>query len=225
MNIEHAKRVLAHQQRQQNMLISSAFPSKYLKAADLSGEPTPVTMTIVKQEQVARNGDPQPVLYMKEFQQGMVLNKTNGKAIAKLFGDDTNNWRGQRIEIFEAMVEFQGDVVPAIRVRPIKTANINADKVTQKVTPELDSWDPTEPAGPPPALKAGEAASRAGIESFKSWRDALSKEEFDMVRPFLERLMATAKYSDSSAQSVNKPSISEEALKRVRKPKGDQPDV
>jgi len=211
MNIDHAKRVLRHQQEQQkNMLISTAFPSKYLKAADLSGEPTTVTMTLVKNEQVARNGDAQPVLYFKEFQQGIVLNKTNAKAIAKLFGDDTNRWRGSKIELFEAMVEFQGDVVPSLRVRAAKV--------------EKKEWDPLEAAPPPLVLKEGEAASRQGMAAFRSWRDALSKEDFEVVRSFLERLMATAKYVDDRNQTTtadDKPSVSEEALKKVRKPKKD----
>src|SRR3977135_2372694 len=120
MNIDHAKRVLEHQEEQLNMLISSAFPSKYLKSADLSGEATPVTMTVVKLEQVAKSGDTQPAVYFKEVKQGSVLNKTNAKSITKLYGDDTNRWNGQKIELFEAMVEYQGDVMPALRVRAIR---------------------------------------------------------------------------------------------------------
>ena len=210
MNIEHAKRVLRHQQEQQkNMLISAAFPSKYLKAADLSGQATTATMTLVKTEQVARTGDPQPVLYLKEFQQGLVLNKTNGKAIAKLFGDDTAHWRGKKIEIFEAMVEFQGDVMPALRVRAAKVA-------------EPDPW---EAAAPPACLADGERASRQGMDAFSAWHDALSKEDFATVQPFLARLRASALYADSSTHSVNKPGLTEEALKKVRKPKEGQPDV
>jgi len=183
------------------MLISSAFPSKYLKAADLSGEPTTVTMTLVKSEQVARGADAQPVLYFKEFQQGMVLNKTNAKTIAKLFGDDTNNWRSKKIELFEAMVEFQGDIMPALRVRAAKIA-------------EQEPWDDL---APPPALKDGEAAARQGMAQFRAWRDALNKEDFEHVRPFFERLMASAKYADKN--TVGNPGVSKEALEKMKKPK------
>jgi len=144
------------------MLISSAFPSKFLKAEDLAGATTPVTMTFVKMEQVAKSGDLKPVLYFKEFTQGMVLNKTNSKAISKLYGDDTNRWKGQKVELFEMMVDFQGDVVPALRIRPLKdsipwenpTEPVKlSDEAKEKIlnkkakTKLIPGWDPDEQPG------------------------------------------------------------------------------
>ncbi len=191
MNIDHAKRVLEHQEEQLNMLISSAFPSRYLKAADLSGEATTVTMTIVKQEQVAKSGDMQPVLYFREFKQGLVLNKTNAKSITKLYGDDTNRWNGQKVELFEAMVDFQGDVVAALRVRPFK------DVIPWEMPPtqQQPSKFPTPVAGNTNELaliKLGEEAAAKGIDEFRWWRDGLTHEDLDLVRPHMDRLLAEA---------------------------------
>jgi len=192
MNIDHAKRVLEHQEEQLNMLISSAFPSKYLKAADLSGEATTVTMTIVKSEQVAKSGDTQPVVYFREFQQGMVLNKTNAKSISKLYGDDTNNWKGKKIQLFEAMVEYQGDVMPALRIRGIKDAipweQPPTDYLAERSNKELIPGNPNGLA----LLKLGEEAAAKGIDEFRWWRDGLTHEDLDLVRPHMDHLLAEA---------------------------------
>lgn len=47
----------------------------------------------------------------------MVLNKTNANNIAFLYGEETDDWQGAEIVLFEAMVDFQGKTVPALRVR------------------------------------------------------------------------------------------------------------
>lgn len=50
----------------------------------------------------------------------MPLNKTNGKVLAKAFGDDSRDWVGHDIVIYKSTTEFQGDIVPCLRIR---TAN------------------------------------------------------------------------------------------------------
>lgn len=101
------------------MKMSEAFPSKYLKAADLQGKQARVVMDRVDEEQVGNNPneDPKPILYFVGKEKGMVLNKTNAGNIADTYGDDSEDWHGEEIILFEAMVDFQGRTVPAIRVR------------------------------------------------------------------------------------------------------------
>ena len=69
------------------MRISAAFPSKYLKAADLQGKQVTVVMSHVTMETIG--DDERPVLYFKGKDKGLVLNKTNANTIADAFGDDT----------------------------------------------------------------------------------------------------------------------------------------
>ena len=103
------------------MNISSAFPSNYIKAADLQGKRVTVKMAGVKIEKLGQ--DEKPVLYFQGKNKGMVLNKTNAKKIMSAYGIDTQGWAGKEIVLFEAQVEFQGDTVPAIRVAiPAKPA-------------------------------------------------------------------------------------------------------
>src|SRR5689334_21341120 len=98
--------------------IMSAFPSKYLKAADFE-EPQMLTMRSVKMEEIA-NGEHKSVLYSHEHEKGLVLNKTNARAIAKLYGANPEEWSGKPIVAFNAMVEFRGDMVESIRLRAPK---------------------------------------------------------------------------------------------------------
>jgi arabinogalactan endo-1,4-beta-galactosidase len=97
------------------MKISSAFPSDYLKAADLQGQAVTVTMAHVSIETVGK--DQKPILYFQGKERGLVLNKTNASKISEMYGDDTENWTGGKIILYEAMVDFKGDTVAAIRVR------------------------------------------------------------------------------------------------------------
>lgn len=97
------------------MRVSDAFPSNYLKASDLQGRAVTVKMDKATMETLGN--DEKLVLYFIGKEKGMVLNKTNANNIAFIYGDDTDLWHGQEIQLFEAMVDFQGKTVPAIRVR------------------------------------------------------------------------------------------------------------
>lgn len=96
------------------MRISDQFPSDYLRAVDVENEATFI-MATVKMEKLGE--DTKPVLYFEEQEKGLVLNKTNASTIATLYGDDTDEWRGEAITLFSAMVSFQGRNVPAVRVK------------------------------------------------------------------------------------------------------------
>jgi arabinogalactan endo-1,4-beta-galactosidase len=98
------------------MQISQAFPSEYLKAADLQGRQVRVLMAHVELRDVG--DDNKPVLFFQGKSKGVVLNKTNANNIALAYGDDTDGWVGHEVVLYEAMVDFQGRSVPAIRIRP-----------------------------------------------------------------------------------------------------------
>lgn len=97
------------------MKVSQAFPSDFLKAADLDGENLRVVMTRVEMKDIG--DDHKPVVYFKGQEKGLVLNKTNANNIAAEYGDDMDDWTGQEIILFTAWVDFQGKSVEAIRVR------------------------------------------------------------------------------------------------------------
>lgn len=97
------------------MLISQAFPSEFLKAADLQDRTVTVVMDHVELKDV---GDgTKPVLYFQGKDKGLCLNKTNSNNIALVYGDDTDDWAGKELMLYPTMVDFQGRSVPAIRVK------------------------------------------------------------------------------------------------------------
>ena len=118
------------------MKIGAAFPSKYLKASDLNDKPFVLTMDKVTIEEVGKQQDERPILYFLKAEKGLVLNKTNANVIAKLYGDDTDGWEGNQIELYPTMVDFGGEQVEAIRVRaPRKNAGAGAQPRQQEPPP------------------------------------------------------------------------------------------
>lgn len=99
------------------MNIETAFPSKYLKAADLQGRSVRVTIRSVLMEAVGKNQDQKPILYFQGKDKGLCLNRTNSNTIAMIYGQETDNWIGGEVELFPTTVEFGGQMTEAIRVR------------------------------------------------------------------------------------------------------------
>jgi len=97
------------------MKMSAAFPSKYLKAADLNGREVTVTIEDCQMEKLGE--DTRPVLYFRGKDKGLVLNKTNAGMIADSYGDDSDGWTGQPIVIYPDKTLFQGQMTPCLRVR------------------------------------------------------------------------------------------------------------
>ena len=97
--------------------INSLYPSKYLKSSDFT-QPRQMTVARLAQEEVGQDKELKTILFLNESQQGIVLNKTNAKMMAHLFGSETDNWANQRIEIFSEPKTFGGNVVDGISIRP-----------------------------------------------------------------------------------------------------------
>jgi hypothetical protein len=105
------------------MKISEAFPSKYLKHADLQGREVKKKIAYVQKEQVGLNGEEKPVLHFVGEQRGLVLNKTNSNTMSCAYGDDTEAWRGREITLFPTRVDFKGRPTDTIRVRVTKNGS------------------------------------------------------------------------------------------------------
>jgi len=98
------------------MHIDQLYPSRFLRCADLNGQPMRVVIKGLSREDVS--GEQKVVLSFTNNAKGLILNKTNGRAIAKALGcDDTKDWRGKSITLVPAVTDFKGDTVDCIRVR------------------------------------------------------------------------------------------------------------
>ncbi len=121
------------------MNIETAFPSKYLKASDIPTGKT-VRLKIASFEEGVKFGeDLRPVVGFHKTDKSLVLNKTNAnriymtvaREIGKEAAKETDNWIGQDIELYSEMVEYQGRLTEAVRVRvpsgpaPAQAAPVN----------------------------------------------------------------------------------------------------
>ena len=122
------------------MQISAAFPSEFLKAADLQGREVKVTVDRVEMREVG-DGD-KPVLFFQGKEKGVVLNKTNADTLASAYGEETDGWAGQPIVLFTTSVLFEGRRVQGIRVRipqqPRRAATAAPKAVQQLVAQSED---------------------------------------------------------------------------------------
>lgn len=100
------------------MDINKIYSGETFKADDLGdNEPTfQINSVEVKQFD---NGN-KLVIGVAGEKKKLVCNKTNAKRIAHMFGGETDNWIGQSITLYVEHVDFQGNIVPAIRVKVMK---------------------------------------------------------------------------------------------------------
>ena len=80
------------------MHISKMKQSRYLKTADVDDDVL-VTIDRVELEKIDHDSDEEKyVLYMQEFDKGLVLNWTNIQLLAKATGsEDTDTWAGNQV--------------------------------------------------------------------------------------------------------------------------------
>ncbi len=117
------------------MKISEAFPSQYLKADDLDGNNVTVTIKDIEHVEIGQKKEQKLAISFVGKKKMMILNKTNASIIAKLHGDETEEWVGKRITLTARDVEFQGDVILALRVSLTKPAP--APKVVKPLAEEF----------------------------------------------------------------------------------------
>lgn len=106
------------------MKTSDVFPSQWLAAADVE-TPTNVTVKGVTVEEIGRDKERKPVIWFNELNKGLICNKTNWTNLAKLCGsDDSDEWSGRAVQLYAAAVQFGGEEVNAVRVRPASTGKL-----------------------------------------------------------------------------------------------------
>jgi len=125
------------------MDINSAFPSNYLKAADLRGGRVTVAIDSVVIENIG--DEDKPIVYFQGKEKGLVLNKTNANMITEIAkSSETDAWAGVRVTLYSTRVDFQGRRVDAIRVDYPPAARTQASQAMQEVPPPNDGDRPPD---------------------------------------------------------------------------------
>jgi len=124
------------------------FPSKYLKCADLKAKPRVVEIENAPVETLKNaKGEEQRkvVLYFKGAKKALPLNLTNFDAVMDIAGsDETNDWRGTKVELFPTTTMMGGKVTDCIRIRPPQGVPATPPPAASKpaVDPEFDQEIP-----------------------------------------------------------------------------------
>lgn len=102
------------------MKSSDVFKSKYLKGDQIGDRKVVVAIQRIEMEEVGRKKEQLPVLYFTGKDLGMVCNRTNWRTLTTMLGEETDDWIGQRITLYTAPVEFEGETTMALRIMPKK---------------------------------------------------------------------------------------------------------
>ena len=88
------------------------------------------------------------VLYFHGTGKGLILNKTNIRRLAEMFGPETNNWPGNPVELYAEEVDAFGETHTAVRIADRVPKELPAD-VRQFMQPVSDE-EAGEIFGPTP---------------------------------------------------------------------------
>ena len=121
------------------MKVDDLYPSRWLKASDLEGQPRLATIEVFTLEEVEQGKPRKPVLRLRGIEAGFVLNKVNGRTLAEFLGDETDAWIGKQIVLYPAKVDYAGQLVDAIRCR------------APRQRPQATNTPPKTPQALPPA--------------------------------------------------------------------------
>jgi hypothetical protein len=99
---------------------NDAYPSKYFKAKDYVDDWTlTVEIEMARLEPFDNGGkDEKLVVYFRRQKSGLVTGPVIFDQIVEVTGqEDSDDWKGHRVELFRDWTKFQGKDVECIRVR------------------------------------------------------------------------------------------------------------
>ncbi len=99
------------------------FPPKdWLRASDLGEKDVSVIIEKIVSEELQMEGGKKErrcILSFKGAKKRFVLNITNAKTIARIYGRDTAAWIGQKIILFPTETKFGSETVECIRIKKV----------------------------------------------------------------------------------------------------------
>ena len=102
------------------MDVAEMLKGDFFKADDLRASgPRTLKIAEVKKEMVGQGAEAEekPVVYFIGSDQKLVLNKTNTRKLAELFGGTTDEWQGAEVELFQTQTQMSGKEIDCVRVR------------------------------------------------------------------------------------------------------------
>lgn len=186
---------------------SEMYPGRFLKSDMLKGQKVTITITdILGEDLIGENNKAKSewIVKIKERPLQLVLNKTNGFCLYRMFGGDPHSWIGKRITIYPTTTKFGKDTVDAIRVwgspdiaedmeitvpqgrKKAWNTVMHAVKVAQKQAPASDQPKPSRENLDPRILAGLNLLAEADADEFL--RTHASYSQKDMLAALNARL-------------------------------------
>lgn len=112
------------------MNAKSLFPKELISGADVhdaKGKPIYLLATIsgLKQIEVGPEKEHRWALTFKGTDRKLTLNVTNNDRLCELFGNETDDWIGQKIALHGDTAKFGGKTVQAVRIEEAAAAGLS----------------------------------------------------------------------------------------------------
>lgn len=136
--------------------------SRFIRKEDVGDKAVIVTIKSIDKINVAGENEAPSnrwVIYFEKMTKPMVLNNTNGQAIAKIIGtEDADKWIGQKVVLyFDPNVTYKGKTSGGLRIRAPKKSGTPAKTAATPATPAT-------PAAPASADKTEDDPSEWDLE-------------------------------------------------------------
>lgn len=107
--------------------VSEMIVSKFLRKEDFDEDRVMTIKGIKLEDMPGDSGDQKWVLYFREEAKGMALNVTTIRVLEQAYGDDTDQWVGNKVMVYvDPNVSFGGKVVGGLRLRTPKKSSVKA---------------------------------------------------------------------------------------------------
>jgi len=96
--------------------------SKFLRKEDLDDDLIVTIKTVKLEDMPGDDGEQRWVVHFRELPKGLVLNVTTIRTLESAFGSDTDQWLGNKVELYvDPGVSYKGKVVGGLRLRARKS--------------------------------------------------------------------------------------------------------
>lgn len=125
------------------MELNNIFGGDTIKAADLKGRE--FTLVIASVDLKKFDDGPKLIITFQNAKKALIANKTNSERIGMMYGTNTDGWIGREISLYADLVNFQGKMVEAIRIRPpmrrVEQAPAPAPAPRQQAVQQRDGYE------------------------------------------------------------------------------------